>query len=575
MTMEMPTYPEQAKRVAPWVSQQHPNEDMTRTATVKPNNFEDAILPSPTTANTIPQLQRWNHPRVNVFRVLSTFWCFIILGANDAAYGALIPYLETYYNVDYLTISLVFLSPIVGYTASALTNNMVHMKLGQRGVAAIMSISHLIAYIIISVHPPYPALVVVFMLAGYGNGLGDSAWNAWIGDMANANEVLGFLHGMYGLGACISPLVATAVITQADWQWYEFYYFLIGAAAIEIFVLTGAFWKSTGAVYRAQHAASLAANPETPEQSSGTATPTNTDPPQKEQPPLLQRVNPFHEHFIMNQPLRSSNKRSSRSPPGPFATTLRKLNPLKSASSATAAAVNNRVTILAAVFLLFYVGAEVSIGGWIVTFMLRVRHGTNFASGIVATGFWLGVTVGRFVLGFVTARCFPTEKHAVAFYLVCCIILQVLVWVVPSFNVSAVMVGLLGFCEWLHTIPGISANCCSYRANVPGRCGGVDEVAAEEAACCGCGIRRCGRSFWCYCFAFCCWCDCELSWSTGVAACCTCSVSHDIISVAASSEAAETEDGLGEKLVPVTETNCMICAATLDLQPHVLYSKTQ
>ena len=79
--------------------------------------------------------------------------------------------------------------------------------------------------------------------------------------------------------------------------------------------------------------------------------------------------------------------------------------------------------------------------------MLRVRHGTSFASGIVATGFWLGVTVGRFVLGFVTARCFPTEKHAVAFYLVCCIVLQVLFWVVPSFNVSAAMVGLLGFCE--------------------------------------------------------------------------------------------------------------------------------
>jgi len=62
------------------------------------------------------------------------------------------------------------------------------------------------------------------------------------------------------------------------------------------------------------------------------------------------------------------------------------------------------VTWLLALFLLGYVGAEVSLGGWIVTFMMRVRGGAPFASGLVATGFWLGLTVGRFVLGFVTPR---------------------------------------------------------------------------------------------------------------------------------------------------------------------------
>lgn len=390
MVMEMPTYPEQIKRIAPFVEIPTSHEDNAQTANEPEDDFEDAALPSPTTANTTPRLQKWNEGG-NMWRVFATFWCFLILGANDAAYGALIPYLEIYYEINYTTISLVFLSPIIGYTASALTNNMVHMKFGQRGVALIMSLSHLMAYTFISIHPPYPVLVVIFMLAGFGNGLGDSAWNAWIGDMANANEVLGFLHGLYGLGACISPLVATAVVTRAGWQWYEFYYFLIGAAAIEVFFLTGTFWKSTGSIYRAQHSASLAAQPDTLDQGSGASTPTiATQMPaqQKFQAPLFQRLNPFHENFIMNQPVRPSNH--PRSPPGPIGRFFHKINPFKNASGATAAAVKNRVTILAAAFLLFYVGAEVSIGGWIVTFMLRVRHGTNFASGVVATGFWLG-----------------------------------------------------------------------------------------------------------------------------------------------------------------------------------------
>lgn len=36
--------------------------------------------------------------------------------------------------------------------------------------------------------------------------------------------------------------------------------------------------------------------------------------------------------------------------------------------------------------------------------MMRVRHGGAFASGMTATGFWIGITVGRVVLGFVTPR---------------------------------------------------------------------------------------------------------------------------------------------------------------------------
>ena len=63
-----------------------------------------------------------------------------------------------------------------------------------------------------------------------------------------------------------------------------------------------------------------------------------------------------------------------------------------------------RVTWLCALFLLGYVGMEVALGGWIVEFMIRVRHAANFASGMSATGFWLGMTVGRVALGFVTPK---------------------------------------------------------------------------------------------------------------------------------------------------------------------------
>jgi hypothetical protein len=45
--------------------------------------------------------------------------------------------------------------------------------------------------------------------------------------MENANELLGILHGAYGLGGTIAPLIATAMVTKAYLPWYTFYYMMV------------------------------------------------------------------------------------------------------------------------------------------------------------------------------------------------------------------------------------------------------------------------------------------------------------------------------------------------------------
>ena len=80
-----------------------------------------------------------------------------------------------------IIVSLTFLSPVIGYSSAALLNNTIHVRLGQRGVAIIGPTCHLVAYIVISFHPPYPVLVVVFVITGFGNGLEEAAWNAFLG----------------------------------------------------------------------------------------------------------------------------------------------------------------------------------------------------------------------------------------------------------------------------------------------------------------------------------------------------------------------------------------------------------
>ncbi|KAJ5693463.1 hypothetical protein N7462_002886 [Penicillium macrosclerotiorum] len=361
------------------VEEQSPNTNHITLETIARSEQHGIDSVSYQSPDGFPALEKWNQPPINIYRSLATFWSFLVMGANDAAYGVSVLAscsLESYYHLTYTIVSLVFLSPLVGYTLAAFLNHRIHTSLGQRGVAFIGPGCHLIAYVVNCLHPPYPVLVVSFVFAGFGNGLEDAAWNAWIGNMANANEVLGLLHGIYGAGAVLSPLVATSMITRAKLPWFFFYYVMVGCAVIEIVTCSACFWKATGAIFRAA-----------------------------------------------TQSVGQNQKGGLR--------------------SALFKRPSARVTWLCALFLLGYVGVEVALGGWIVTFMIRVRHGDAFASGMTATGFWLGITVGRIILGFVTPR--VGEKTAIAAYILFSMVFGVILWLVPQFYASAVAVSLQGF----------------------------------------------------------------------------------------------------------------------------------
>jgi hypothetical protein len=56
--------------------------------------------------------------------------------------------------------------------------------------------------------------------------------------------------------------------------------------------------------------------------------------------------------------------------------------------------IRDPVVLLTSVFAFLYVGTEITIGGWIVTFLRTVR-GAGPSAGYVSTGFFAGLTLGR------------------------------------------------------------------------------------------------------------------------------------------------------------------------------------
>lgn len=213
--------------------------------------------------------------------------------------------------------------------------------------------------------------MVLLAFCGWGNGLLDAAWNAWVGALDRPNELLGCLHSIYGLGAAIAPILASSMIDKYGLRFYHFYYIPLGMSIIELGTGVSAFWKEDGAAFR--------------------------------------------------------QKNDSAATDG----------------GRTRAALKSRVTWTIAVYLLIYVGAEVSLSGWVVTFMIQHRNARPFPSAMTATGFWLGITAGRLVLGFVTERL--GERWTTIGYLAIGMGLELIFWLVPKFIVSAVFVALLGF----------------------------------------------------------------------------------------------------------------------------------
>ncbi|KAJ9629186.1 hypothetical protein H2204_008975 [Knufia peltigerae] len=345
------------------------------------DNIRDDVDPPPT-AQVVTQ--RWNKPRGNVPRLGFAFWSFIIAGMNDGAVGALIPYLESYYSLSYTIISLIFLTPFAGYSLAAFTNASIHARFGQRGIAIMAPICHIITYSVLAAHPPFPVLVVANAVSGFGNGLTDACFCAWIGVMDNPNAVQGCLHSCYSVGALLAPLIATSMVVKAKMPWWNFYLVMVGASVLELFGLTITFWRKTGELYRREH------------------------------------------------PRDEMTESSSASGSGSG-----------SGGGTTREALKSKITWLCAAFFFVYMGIEVGLGGWIVTFMLRVRSASPSASGYSGSGFWAGQAMGRACLGFVTERF--GERVCVSVYLVACFALELVFWLVPKFVVSAVAVALLGF----------------------------------------------------------------------------------------------------------------------------------
>ncbi|KAG1903205.1 MFS general substrate transporter [Suillus fuscotomentosus] len=113
---------------------------------------------------------------------------------------------------------------------------------------------------------------------------------------------------------------------------------------------------------------------------------------------------------------------------------------------------------LLAFFILIYVGVEVTMGGWMVTYIIDVRGGGS-SSGYISSGFFGGLMIGRVGLLWVNkkASLYPLhsmqhisqrsqvgERRVLFIYAILAIGLELVVWLVPSLIGAGVAISIIG-----------------------------------------------------------------------------------------------------------------------------------
>lgn len=319
------------------------------------------------------------HPYMNRWRVPATCIAFFIQGMNDSVPGALLPYMESYYGISHAIMSLIFVANACGFIAAGPLCHLLNNRFGRAKVLSSCTIVNTLAYIALVCQPPFPVVVIAFFFLGFGFATILALDNVFLVNLQGGTALLGYMHGMYGVGGTVAPFIATAMVSNGI-RWSLFYTISVGLSVINTFAFFVTFRE-------------------------------------------------YETETASAQLMTALERTASR------ATTEEKKDILKKA-------LKNRTTLLGALLIFSYQAAEVAISGWVISFLIDYRNGNPKQVGYVTSGFWGGITLGRFIL------VKPCQKLGDRISLVVLIAgtaaFQFMVWFLPNVIGNAVAVAIIG-----------------------------------------------------------------------------------------------------------------------------------
>ncbi|KAL6806418.1 MFS general substrate transporter [Trichoderma sp. SZMC 28013] len=326
-------------------------------------------------------------------KIISAGFSFFVAGVNDGSIGALIPYIIREYDISTAIVSSVYGANFLGWLFAAFANTHLCQYLNLGAMLALGAVFQIAAHALRSWDPPFGLFVVTFWLVSVGQAFQDTHANSWVASAVpkGAHRWLAFIHAMYMAGCLVGPFVSTAIASAGDVsRWYLFYTFPLALGVVNLALTCVAFRETLG----------LQQKTITSESSGRTLAETAENP---------------NEAVSRNKEATQLIKKTASTPS----------------------------VWLLSLFFFFYLGSVLTAGGWVVEYLVNVRHGDLSQMGYVPAGFSGGGLLGRLLLAEPTHRF--GERRMVFCYIVAAIGLQLIFWLVPNIIAASIAVSLIGF----------------------------------------------------------------------------------------------------------------------------------
>lgn len=165
---------------------------------------------------------------------------FVSLGLPDTLLGVAWPSLRRTFDLPLDRLGVLLTATMVGYLASSLASGAVVRRLRVGGLLVASSGLIVASAVGYAFAPAWPVVVGSGLVAGLGAGAIDSGINAYAAAHFSAGHVA-WLHGAWGVGATIGPLLMTAVLS-AGFAWragYALLALVISSLALGFYATRG------------------------------------------------------------------------------------------------------------------------------------------------------------------------------------------------------------------------------------------------------------------------------------------------------------------------------------------------
>ncbi|KAJ5042393.1 uncharacterized protein L3040_004942 [Drepanopeziza brunnea f. sp. 'multigermtubi'] len=163
-------------------------------------------------------------------------------GLSDSAPGARIPYMETHYTISYTVVSLIFVTNAIGFMSAAFFVDAIRARLGRAKTLMIAQSLMTCGYMPIVCTPPWLVVIVCFFFLWNGMALNLALGNVFAANLHNRPKMLGAMHGSYGVGGAIGPLIATAMVSQGHLLWSRYYLIPLSITLFNLAFAAWSFW---------------------------------------------------------------------------------------------------------------------------------------------------------------------------------------------------------------------------------------------------------------------------------------------------------------------------------------------